>query len=566
MKKLLFFLVSAVVLNNEYLNTQPPCGVFNDVTGSPLGAGSGPGSFAFSPLIGTDLFAAVINEDDDTIDSYSVNTSTGALTQIVSPIPTVSAPSSIYFSSLVPPSNTLFAAVGSFNIGSPSINIYTVSSGAFTLAKSNSVSNAVGWAVFSPLTSSNALYLVALISDGINAHIVVFSVATSGVNIGTLTPVAASTMGSEFSPSQIAVSPLIGSSVFYIATCNANNTQVNVYSFDASSNTLASVSGSPFTAGTGVRAVAFSPIVSGKLFAAAVNIIDHTISTYTVNPSTGAFKPILPVVAAGNEPISIAFSPEADSNLYAAVVNEQGDTCFEYSVDTSTGVFTRVGTASTGLHPVQIVYSPLIPPNLLYAGVPNNGSDNVSTYSVDLGPIAIGAFFLNVSSGQPFSATVTAFPNNSNYTSITGFTLVTPPSNGSLAFQTSNGNFTYTSNTDFSGNDSFTFTATDTNGCISATAQVVLFVAPSATISPAIQIVCPNIPIRFTALANGTGPFTYAWQGPNGFSENTGNNPNLSIPNPTIANAGNYTVTVTDVNDETGTSPDVEVVVKSIIC
>lgn len=89
----------------------------------------------------------------------------------------------------------------------------------------------------------------------------------------------------------------------------------------------------------------------------------------------------------------------------------------------------------------------------------------------------------------------------------------------------------------------------------------------AVNVSPALQVVCPNQSIILTAnVSEGTGPFNFIWIGPNGFFQNTGTNPILTIPNPTVLNTGNYTVTVSDALGCQGISSPVEVVVKSILC
>jgi len=63
------------------------------------------------------------------------------------------------------------------------------------------------------------------------------------------------------------------------------------------------------------------------------------------------------------------------------------------------------------------------------------------------------------------------------------------------------------------------------------------------SITPAFQSVCVGDDITLTAITtNPDGTTLYAWTGPNGFMENTGTNPNLTITNATAANSGNYTV------------------------
>ena len=105
------------------------------------------------------------------------------------------------------------------------------------------------------------------------------------------------------------------------------------------------------------------------------------------------------------------------------------------------------------------------------------------------------------------------------------------------------------------------------------TSNVILNSAPlliclnTVSIAPAIQIVCPGESINFIAnTSGGNAPLNFTWTGPNGFSEDTGNNPTLTISNPTLLNTGSYTVTVTDSLGCQVTSQPAEVVVKAFVC
>jgi len=92
-------------------------------------------------------------------------------------------------------------------------------------------------------------------------------------------------------------------------------------------------------------------------------------------------------------------------------------------------------------------------------------------------------------------------------------------------------------------------TAIVRNGPSSApgdTSQFSASVTPFAiSISPAIQVVCPNGDINFSAIPTSQAITSYTWTGPNGFTENTGTIPNLTIPNATAADAGSYSVSTT---------------------
>src|SRR5580692_120836 len=73
---------------------------------------------------------------------------------------------------------------------------------------------------------------------------------------------------------------------------------------------------SPFGAGTAPSAVAYSPLVAGNLFAAASNTTDGTLSTYTVNTTSGDLTSV-GTPTAGTAPADVVYSPFFNGSLFA---------------------------------------------------------------------------------------------------------------------------------------------------------------------------------------------------------------------------------------------------------
>ncbi len=93
------------------------------------------------------------------------------------------------------------------------------------------------------------------------------------------------------------------------------------------------------------------------------------------------------------------------------------------------------------------------------------------------------------------------------------------------------------------GNYSVTVTNTLT-GCSSNTIVAVnVLGAPLFTAAALNSSVCTNASINLSA--NGTGISTYSWTGPSSYSAS---GPNQTISNANSSNAGNYSITVSDVN------------------
>jgi 6-phosphogluconolactonase (cycloisomerase 2 family) len=145
------------------------------------------------------------------------------------------------------------------------------------------------------------------------------------------------------------------------------------------------ITGSPFAAGSEPATIAYSPIVSGNLFAAVPNYGNNTISVYLVNQTTGAFTPVPgSPFATGSQPAWQVFSPVVSGNLFAAVINYNDNTVSVYSVNQTTGAFTPVPGSpfATGLGPFAVQFSPVVSGNL-FAAIANSLDNTISVYEVN---------------------------------------------------------------------------------------------------------------------------------------------------------------------------------------
>jgi len=89
----------------------------------------------------------------------------------------------------------------------------------------------------------------------------------------------------------------------------------------------------------------------------------------------------------------------------------------------------------------------------------------------------------------------------------------------------------------------YTVRITDANGC-SGTAAVGLTVNPALAVTALGSPTCVGSPLSLSAtVTGGSQPYTYAWSGPNSFTAAVAQ---PSLPNATTANAGSYTVVITD--------------------
>jgi 6-phosphogluconolactonase (cycloisomerase 2 family) len=114
-----------------------------------------------------------------------------------------------------------------------------------------------------------------------------------------------------------------------------------------------------------------------KLFAYVTNKTANTVSTYSINSTTGALTAVGSAVATGTSPTSIAVHPTGG---FAYVVNSLADTISTYSINASTGALSVVGSpVATGTSPLKVI----IEPTGAYAYVANLGSNNITIYSIN---------------------------------------------------------------------------------------------------------------------------------------------------------------------------------------
>jgi 6-phosphogluconolactonase (cycloisomerase 2 family) len=344
--------------------------VFTQVTGSPFATGTGPYSAAFSASGG---LLAVGNVSSSTVSVFTVNSSTGALTQAAgSPVATGSTPRAPAFSPVV--AGNEFLAVA--DQGSNNVSVYSVNTSTGALTQVSGSPFAAGTSPqsvsFSPVVSGNLFAAVA------NAGTNTVSVYQVNTSTGALTPVTGSPFVAGNAPLTVSFSPVVSGNLFAAVANNTSNT-VSVYSVNTSTGALTQVSGSPFATGSAPRASAFSPVVSGNLFAAVANATDDNVSVYSVNTSTGALTQVSgSPFAAGTSPQSVSFSP---SGGLLAIPNASSGNVSVFSVNTSTGALSQVSGSpfAVGNSPETSQFSPL--GGLLAAA---NFSDNtVSVLSVD---------------------------------------------------------------------------------------------------------------------------------------------------------------------------------------
>lgn len=295
---------------------------------------------------------------------------------IDSPFDTGLFPDAVAYSPLV--SGNLLAGV--VNFGDNTVSVYHVdtANGNFTPILPPVDTELEPYLMaFSPIFNGQ---LYAAVPNFSNNTISIFNVNPV---TGVFTPVFDSPFPSQGSgPFIVAYSPIVSDKLF-LAVGNSNDNTISVYQVDSITGGLTAVAGSTINTGSIQYGLAYSPIIAGKLFAAVANYADNTVSVYQVDTDTGIFTPLLPLVNTGSGPVGIAYSPVIAGKLFAATANYNDNTISVYQVDTNTGAFTLISPpVATGIQPYDIAYSPLVNGNL-FAAVPNFASNNASVYQVD---------------------------------------------------------------------------------------------------------------------------------------------------------------------------------------
>ncbi|HJY77042.1 MAG TPA: beta-propeller fold lactonase family protein [Burkholderiales bacterium] len=321
-------------------------------------------------------FVYVTNEASETVSVYAIDAGTGALTPIAgSPFATGRQPLGI----AVDPSGK-FAYVANSSPGSNSVSAYTINASTGALAD-------VPGQVFA---AGNGPASLAVAPSGTFAYVANLGGDISAYSIdadGALTPLAGPNVAAGTNARSIAVDP--SGKFAYVA--NDGGGDISAYtivggaltSIDADAGTAGIQN---FAAGTFPAGVAVHP--SGK-FAYVTNFGSSNVSAYSIDATTGALTPVpnspFSTGPAGAHPFGIAVHP---SGKFLYVTNNGSGNVSAYTIDATTGALTAIdaipGTVAidnfaAGTGPQSVT----VDPSGKFAYVANNASNNISAYTID---------------------------------------------------------------------------------------------------------------------------------------------------------------------------------------
>jgi len=219
-------------------------GILTAVAGGPVATGSAPFYVAVNPA-GT--FAYVANSNDDTVSVYGIDATTGALTQIPgSPFPTGNFPVAVNFN----PAGTVAYVTNQDNgtvAGTVSVFSVDPTTGALTQVGSPVPTGIDPTAL--AINPAGSFAFVANFGDG--------TVWVYGIDPGTgaLAPVAGNPFLAGTNPFAVTVNP---AGTFAFVT-NANDSTVEVFSINPGTGALTQITGSPYGTGSYPEAEALNP-------------------------------------------------------------------------------------------------------------------------------------------------------------------------------------------------------------------------------------------------------------------------------------------------------------------
>lgn len=209
------------------------------VAGSPFVAGSGPIAIhIISPTAGV-FFAYVVNSNSNDVSAYAINTSTGALTSVAgSPFAAGSSPTAINIFGNNNPGVKTYAYVANAISNTLSAYVINTTTGAMTqlLGSPFAAGSSPSAIAIAGTSNTSFAYVSNATSNDVSAYAI--NAAT-----GTLTPVSGSPFAAGSAPSSVTAD----SNFVYVANRDSNN--ISAYTISAT-GTLTPVAGSPFAAGT----------------------------------------------------------------------------------------------------------------------------------------------------------------------------------------------------------------------------------------------------------------------------------------------------------------------------
>jgi 6-phosphogluconolactonase len=218
----------------------------------------------------------------------------------------------------------------------------------------------------------------------------------------------------------------------YAYVTNAADNTLSSYSVDATTGALAAV-GTPTATGTSPYAIVgldigedrggWLDLSAAKRYVYVGNEISNDVSAFAVNPATGSLTAVGSPFPAGTGPKAMAFYGALSKSLYIA--NAGSDNVTAYNIDASTGALTAPpSNTATGKSPTSVVVGPI---NQYIYVANHGGSNDISAFdtngtAVPGSPFPAGGNPLSLALGAGGKFLYSANPDATN-PSISGFSI-----------------------------------------------------------------------------------------------------------------------------------------------
>lgn len=382
--------------------TASPCGGAPSVDpGNCFAAGSGPSGVAAAPSGG---FLYVTNQTGNNISAYSIDGTSGALSDVSGSACGSGLPGNCFASGTTPvaiaidPGSQFVYVIDGCTHCVGNISAYTIGSGGVLVdlggsscgagLPSNCFATGNDPQSITVDLSGEFLYVTNSQDDTVSTYEIDGTTGAPG-------EVSGSPFSTGKSPLAVAVDPT-GRHLYVVV----NNGNVYGYSI-GNAHPMGPVLNSPFSAGAVGSAPAFLAVAPRGRFLFVANKSGNSVAAFAIDPATGTLveTAVSPAVS-GNAPVSLATDP---AGKYLYVANSGDGTVSAFSVDGGTGALTALTSSpvAAGSTPVSVAVDPA--GNFVY--VVDAGDATVTTYQRDTSTGAL----TEISAGSPFS--VSASPN-----------------------------------------------------------------------------------------------------------------------------------------------------------
>jgi|HubBroStandDraft_1064217.scaffolds.fasta_scaffold00079_47 6-phosphogluconolactonase len=315
-------------------------GALTEIAGSPFPTGNEPITVVATP---SGKFVYVTNYIDSTISAYSLNGRSGVLTPLGGP-PFATGPNP--FSIDISPSGKFLYTANDnyYGGGTPGVSAFQINGVTGALTPVNGSPFAAGTEPISLAFTPSGRYLY--VSDPGTGTIFAFTVNSDG----SLTQVTGSPYPAGSYPFNLAVTP----SGKFLYVPNSDSGNISAYSINSTTGALAPISGSPFVTGGSPPSVAVTP--SGEFLYVAGGS-SNEVFAFRINRATGALTPVLgSPFPAGDYPYDITVS---SSGQFVYATDVDGGQVSGYSINASTGALAPLEDSpfTVGSSPYSIAFA-----------------------------------------------------------------------------------------------------------------------------------------------------------------------------------------------------------------